>query len=218
MAKSKRKGDWSPRRKRPLGGDRLAARSKKTAGVSPTEIAKRLSVDRRTVTDWIKTKGCPTTSLDAVIQWRASNLRPKRHSIRQRPHSGGDGSDGVSLQDLRLMADTAKIEVEVQLKNLRLQERMQNLVSKTAVLREVAELVVRVKERILAAPDEFETRFPAEVRSQCKSDFDEFVRQLMRELSQWEILSTTTDDIVVTAAADIVARRRADAAALTTIA
>jgi hypothetical protein len=203
MAKSKRKVDRSPR-------------GKKSASVSATEIARRLAVDRRTVTDWIKTKGCPTSSLDAVIQWRATNLRAERQPVHRRPVACGDSSGGTSLRDRRLLADIEKIEAEVRLKNLRFQERTQNLVSKVAVLREVAEMVVRLKERILAAPDEFETRFPVEVRAQCKADFEEFVRQLLWELSQWEILGTTTDDMVVAAAAVIVARRRGNAAALAT--
>lgn len=211
MTKRKQKVDLSQSKK----GSTVPPLSPKSppaaARITTALIANSLGVHARTVEGWVS-KGCPKTTLDEVIQWRAGNMRADRQPMDQRAAAPGGEAPGHTLQEKRLLADTAKIEAEVSLKNLRLQERMQNLVSRSAVLREVSELVVRVKERILAAPDEFETRFPAEVRAQCKADFEEFVRQLLWELSTWEILGESTDDLVIAAAESIKAQRERDAA------
>jgi phage terminase Nu1 subunit (DNA packaging protein) len=113
----------------------------------------------------------------------------------------------LTLAQKRVMADTRKIEAEVQYKEMRNAERRGDMISLTAVQREGAELVARIKERLLAAPDEFENRFPSEVRAQCKADFSEFIRQLLLEVSRWTIGGETVDDIILAVARRIEAER-----------
>jgi len=173
--------------------------------IKPVQVQSYCRVNRRTVGDWM-TKGLPMSIAAGIEYWRSTALAQNRTPMDSRPTSeGGDGAP--TMQQKRLTADTQKILEDVRLKQLRYQERIGELVQREEVVREVAEFAVRIKERLLAAPDEFETRFPAEVRQQCKADFTEFVRQLLLELSTWRIQGTACDDIVVQAAEKIVESR-----------
>jgi hypothetical protein len=92
---------------------------------------------------------------------------------------------------------------------LRNRERRQTLIDRKDVEREVSALLIRIKERLLVVPDEFETRFPLEVRQQCKADLTEFMRQLLLEMSRWKIMDESTDDLLIAAAARLLAERTA---------
>lgn len=178
----------------------LLSKSRKKPPLTAATIAKHFNVNRSTVSGWIH-KGCPTTTLKAVAEWRAAHLRSERQPVDQRGGEGGPGR--LTLNDRRVKADTRKILSDVALRELRLAEKRGDLVSRKEANRELAEYFVRVKERLLAAPDEFETRFPAEVRIQCKADFKEFIRQLLLELSRWQLLGKSAEDIILAAAAAI---------------
>ena len=83
---------------------------------------------------------------------------------------------------------------------MRIAEKKQDLVSLKDTQRELSELLIRIKERLLAAPDEFQTRFPEPVRAQCKADFDEFIRHVLLEISRWKLGGHDMDDMIIATA------------------
>jgi phage terminase Nu1 subunit (DNA packaging protein) len=186
------------------------------AALSVRAIAKQLNVVPGTVYDWIA-RGCPRTTLAAVEAWRAANIRQEhaRHDKRTADPKTGDAQPDVALTltQKRMVADTRKINADVVYKRLRNAEKRKDMVSLAAVEREAAELVVRIKERLLAAPSEFENSFPAEVRAQCKADFEEHIRLLLLEMANWKIAGQTCDDMIAAAAERIVRERRNGGAA-----
>lgn len=195
-----------------------------------SELARSLGVNRVTLYQWFN-KGCPRDSVESVAAWRLQNVRSDRleHTKRAEieemltaktqddvlaPDSPDTPTEPVkrvrrklTLADRRLKADTAKIRAEVAYKRMRNQEKRRDLVSLASVNREAAELAIRIKERLTAAPDEFETRFPAETRAANKADFEDFVRILLLEISTWRVLDTGMDERIVAAAAAIEAAR-----------
>jgi hypothetical protein len=182
---------------------------KKPEPISAIIAARHFGVHRRTIAEWFD-RGCPRTSIKAIAQWRAANLRNERQPLDQRDANGqaGDqqGPRPLTLQELRLKADTRKINSDVELRRLRIAEKQKDLVSLSDAQRELSELLIRIKERLLAAPDEFETRFPLEVRAQCKADFQEFTRQLLLEISRWKLGAAEEEEIILAAAEVIKAR------------
>lgn len=48
----------------------------------------------------------------------------------------------------------------------------------------VAGILSRIRERILAIPDEFETRLPLEVRAHVKADLEDYIRLVLKEASE----------------------------------
>jgi phage terminase Nu1 subunit (DNA packaging protein) len=174
-------------------------------GLTQAKIANHFRVHTRTVATWIG-RGCPQTSIKAVSKWRRENMRTER----QPPGQRGDGPS--TLTEERLKADTLKIMADVDLRELRLAEKRGDLVSHTEAKHELAKLLIRIKERLLAAPDEFQTRFPGPERLQCKADFDQFIRQLLLEISRWDILGAGADDMIVAEAVRIIADRSKAAA------
>lgn len=183
------------------------------------EVARRLDVNRRTVQDW-RNKGCPLTSIEAVIAWRGENLQTEHTPLDRKggpiggevSHDGvavsDDGDRPMSLSQKRLLADTRKIIEDTKLKKLAYRVKSGDLLVRTAAEREVASLVLRVKERLLAVPDEFENRFPIEVRASCKADLAEAMRLVLVELSRFEVLGKTTDEIIVAEARRILEREQ----------
>ena len=182
---------------------------KKAAPLTAAKVAKHFGVHRCTVSDWFQ-RGCPRTSIKAIAQWKAASLRTERQPLDQRDGNGQAGDPGdqrqLTLQELRLTADTRKINSDVELRRLRIAEKQKDLVSLSDAQRELSELLIRIKERLLAAPDEFETRFPLEVRAQCKADFQEFTRQLLLEISRWKLGAAEEEEIILAAAEVIKAR------------
>lgn len=193
-------------------------------GLTTTEAARQLGVNRVTMYDWFS-KGCPRGPLDAIAAWRLANVRSDRleHESRQETVQAMEeiaepspeapkkapkaAKRSFTLSERRLKADTAKIRAEVAYKLMRNREKRKDLVSLTDVQREAAELAIRVKERLLACPDEMETRFPAETRAANKADFEEFIRQLLLEMSGWRIVGETLDDRIVDAGKAIETKR-----------
>ena len=176
-------------------------------------IAKHFHVHPSTVADWI-IQGCPKSSIKDVSKWRSETLRTGRGNIDDNRNGAENEPQMPALQRKRIEADTRKILADVALRELRIEEKRRDLVSRSEVVRELSEIVVRVKERLLAAPDEFENRFPAGVRVQCKLDFQEFIRQLLLELSRMKVADATMDDTIVASAAAIIAGRSRTAAAM----
>lgn len=170
-----------------------------------SKAARTLGVNRVTLYDWFA-RGCPRGTVEEIAAWRQANVRNDRLEHDKRAEMGealaqvvaptDPGSlapkkrakKALSLSEKRLKADTEKIRAEVAYKLMRNAEKRKNLVSLAEVQLEAAELAIRIKERLLAAPDEMETRFPAETRAGNKADFEEFIRQLLLEISGWKIL------------------------------
>jgi len=111
------------------------------------------------------------------------------------------------LTDKRLAAEIERLEQDTRLKRLKVLAQTGQLVKRDDVVRETAALVTRIKERLLALPDEFETRFPAEVREQCKADLMAFVVGVLLEMSAWRVADLTTNDHILRAA-DLVLREK----------
>lgn len=181
---------------------------KRAEPLSASIVAKHFAVNRRTITEWFD-RGCPRTSFKEIAQWRAANLRSGRQPLDHRNGNGKADNQPLplTLQELRLKSETQKIDSDVELRLLRIAEKKKDLISKTDAQRELSELLVRIKERLLAAPDEFQNRFPEPVRSQCKGDFQEFMRQLLLEISRWQLGGEDADDIIIAAARRIEAER-----------
>lgn len=157
------------------------------------------------------------TSFAEVAAWRTANLRADRMVPDRRGEPAAAAAPkGPTLTEIRMQADTEKINVDVELKKLQLAMKRGDLVSREEIRRNEAELLSRIKERLLAFPEEFETRFPAEVRAQCKEDFEQAIRHLLVEMSRWQLLDKdTADDIIVLVAEKILAARARTAAAET---
>lgn len=173
-------------------------------------IATHLNISPGTVYGWFS-RGCPRTTLAEVEAWRAANIRQEHARPGKRipdPKSGAAQPDvALTITQKRMLADTRKINADVVYKRLRNAEKRKDMVSLIAVEREVAELVVRIKERLLAAPSEFENSFPAEVRAQCKADFEEHIRLVLLEMSRWTIAGETCENMIVTMAERITTER-----------
>lgn len=181
-------------------------------------MARTLGVNRVTLYDWFA-RGCPKAPVEAIAAWRSVNVRndrlehDKRAEISEAMATVSQGQvaqaaapkvkRGLTLADRRLIADTAKIRAEVAYKLMRNKEKRKDLVSLTDIQREAAELAIRIKERLMAAPDEFETRFPAETRAANKTDFEEFIRGLLFEISGWRIMGEPMHQRIIAAAEEL---------------
>jgi hypothetical protein len=179
------------------------------APLTAAAIATHLKISPGTVYGWFG-RGCPRTTIAAVETWRAANIRTEHARPEKRAADSATGAPinlPLTITQKRMLADTRKINADVVYKRLRNAEKRKDMVSLLAVEREVAELVVRIKERLLAAPSEFENSFPAEVRSQCKADFEEHIRLLLLEMARWTIAGETCEDMIVAVATRIVTER-----------
>lgn len=177
------------------------------------QIAKKLGVNRRTLSEWFE-RGCPREPIEAIAAWRVKHLRPERMDPAHRESanaaavapSAPEGRKRPSLIEQQTKANIRKINADVDFRRLKVAEIRKDLVSRSSVQREVAALCVRVKERLLAAPEEFQNSFPAETRIQNKIDFEDFVRHLLMELASWKVGGVTTDEMIIAAAQDIQVR------------
>lgn len=179
-----------------------------TAGFNGTKMAQVLGVHRTTLVGWLA-EGCPRGTEAEIRAWRSANVRTDHleHSKRPEASSAPKGKRKRTLAEHRLIADTAKIKADVAFRLMRNKKQAKELVSLSDVQREAAELAIRIKERLLAVPDEMETRFPAETRAANKSDFEEFIRQLLLEISNWSVIGEAMDEWIVAAAKKIEAKK-----------
>lgn len=126
-----------------------------------------------------------------------------------------DDNQSDSVRDPELVAAAElrrrKNEAEAEIKEADARTRQQNLalqegrlVDRESAVREVAALVVRIKQRLLAAPTEMEMDFPRQTRKQNKADFEMFVRGLLLEMSGWEMLDYDTTNELICVASDVI--------------
>ena len=176
-------------------------------------IGRNFGVSKSTVCTWIH-KGCPQTTIDAVSKWRAANINAEKIPFASRKNYGTADSGEPrepSISERRTLADTRKINSDVELRQLRLREKLGDLVSHKEIERELAEWAIRIKERLIASPSEFFTRWPLEVRDQTNADFIEWIRQLLLEMSRWKVLGVSMDDHIIAAGDRLKAERAAAA-------
>jgi hypothetical protein len=206
-ARQRKPAPRRPRKKIARAADRK--RSATAAGGKLTQalIAKHFKVHERTVHAWMQ-RGCPATSLEAIAVWRGNNLQrpPTDRPFTDRtaaPSDGGVNGEG-SLSSQKLKVDILRGKIDARSRLLRHRERKGELVERRVAEREIAEVLLRVKERLIVCPDEFETSFPAETRPQNKADFEEYVRQLLMEIGRYKLLGKSADEMLIDAAARMV--------------
>jgi hypothetical protein len=188
-------------------------------GMGVADIANTLGYNRRTVGEWIK-EGCPRGPIRAILEWISRNGRGGPAGPENRLGALGlggrteelnpDGTRKRTLTERRTLGQIRAQVVDTELRMLNLAEKRQDLVSKRRVKRDVATIFVRLKERLIAAPDRFEPKFPAEVRVECKQDLEDFCRLLLVELRQMPVGGQDVDELILLAAEDIQASRRRD--------
>jgi phage terminase Nu1 subunit (DNA packaging protein) len=185
------------------------------------EVADHFGISRQVVSKEWKESGMPHSpgrfDLRAIAEWR-SLRRPGKGSERihntlppeakhGRRHDGiaDDQYDSIPLLVRKRRAEARKFEAEAARRERENAEAEGRLVDRTVVVREVSELVIRLKQRLSAAPAEMEMMFPRQTRKQNKVDFEEFVRQLLSELSTMQVGGLIADDIILEAADSIIA-------------
>lgn len=225
------RGGASIARKKPAAKPPQKVARKKTqpTAVPPTasaapwmtleDMAIALKLHRRTVHDYVK-RGCPRGPIAAIRKWQRENLRMERMDDEHRAGMDDGADPDRSLQPPRenLIQRRARVEIrskraDVIFKELRNAREAKDMVSRTVVRRQVAAMYVRLKERFMAMPDDLETSFPSEVRTQVKLDFEDQIRQVFLETSQWSLLlGATIDDLIVAESERIIVEREGVAA------
>lgn len=189
--------------------------------MSAANLAKAVGVNRRTAHEWFQ-EGCPRHLMEA-IGWVLKHKRGDKLANRNGPLSGllspggGLDADGEAQASLQRQMHAEKLrgqQIDNEQSALALAEKKRDLVSRKLVKRDVATIFVRIKERLLVAPDRFEPRFPAEVRVECKQDFEDFCRKLLMELRTMPVGGEDVEDLILAAADEIRGGRRVAAEAL----
>ena len=208
MAKKQSK-KAKPPKKKPRQAEGMAKSGRLTAAV----IATHFEVTPYTVRGWFA-RGCPWNTFKAIATWRANNIRSEHASPDKRPGGGpnGKGPHQPTLAEKRLASDIRRIDADIRHKELRNEKEAGDLISLATAMREGAELVARLVDRLGSFPDEMENCFPSETRAMNKSDFAEKIRMLRLEISRWDLLGTAADDIILAVAKRIEAERARDQA------
>ncbi len=189
--------------------------------MSATDMAVALGFNRRTVHEWLR-EGCPRNVMGALA-WVLKNKRGDKLANRNGPLSGllspggGLDPDAEAQVSLTRQMHAEKLrgqQIDNEQEALALAEKRRDLVSRKLVKRDVATIFVRIKERLLVIPDRFEPRFPAEVRVECKQDFQEFCRLVLIEMRSMPVGGQDVEELVLAAADEIRIERRVRAEAL----
>ena len=179
------------------------------------DVARHFGVTKQTVhRDWVE-GGMPGEAgrfdLRKIEKWRGTRRAGKgkqriEDNFIESSKNGSqtDTSAADQIDDItsippsvrKVYAEARKLEAEAIRKERENAEADGRLVDRTVVIRDVSELVIRLKQRLSAAPAEMEMQFPRKTRKQNKGDFDEFVKQLLAELATMQVAGTITDDMV----------------------
>jgi len=146
------------------------------------ELGKALNRSWRTVATYVSQgmpKGKAGYDVEKCREWIAANVRDnKEQKAEKRIRS--DSSENW---------EAVKLEFDAKRAALKFEKESGSLVSREDVEHEFSEFCLRLKDRMLQAPEEFEMRFPAETRLENKREFENFINILLREVSQWELLA-----------------------------
>lgn len=140
------------------------------------ELATALGVKVRAVRENLAA-GMPretdgTYCYEDCLNWRLQNVHTR---------VGGIGGERPPMSDL----EREKLEEEIRYKRLKNDQTEGLLVDRQAAEQEINAMLVRLKTRLEAAPDEMEMRFPAETRADNKAEFQNYVHNLLKEISSW---------------------------------
>lgn len=97
-----------------------------------------------------------------------------------------DGGSG-DLNDAKKRAEIRKLNAEAEAKEVKNLQLAGELVHRDDVLREVSELILRIKTRLEAVPDEIEMELPAEQRPQLKATVGTRIELILREMAGWQL-------------------------------
>lgn len=144
------------------------------------ECANHFGIRERQVSEWQLREGFP--GKPATPGYRDGYYPVKRIEAWRAQHFGPRASDTTPLSEALLRIKRAEAEAK-ELRNL---ERRGKLLERDDVLQSANELVLRLKSRLDALPEEFEQLIPREHRAALKAEMVEWVRQRQLELAAWE--------------------------------
>jgi hypothetical protein len=84
------------------------------------------------------------------------------------------------------------------------------LVYRHEPMQNVAAIVLRAKLRLEQMPDEMEMRFPPQTRAENKADFENYITQVLKELSTMPVIADVSVEDAILEAAETIRRRRAE--------
>lgn len=138
------------------------------------ELADAIGVEKReTVRALVRDKGMPQ-SVEGAKAWYAANI--KGESGEQSEDSGG------TPYGRKLLAEAMCKEADAAKKALQLQQLRGELVEREAVDATFRKVIVAIKNRVEAIPDELATLFPPDQRSSIIADVRESIRLALMEL------------------------------------
>ncbi len=122
-------------------------------------------------------------SVPLAMEWMDANVGDRSMPTAD----GGDLKEELLREKIR--SERAAADAQ-EMKN---QIAQSLLVQREDVLQEVAELILRIKTRLEAVPNEMEMDFPSEQRPQLKGVVANRIELILREMAGWQLEGTTDE-------------------------
>lgn len=106
--------------------------------------------------------------LDLIAQWRFARVMAPKESSERR-------------EELEL----AKLETEVESKQLALRQKAGGLVDRAAAIATITEMFNRVRQRLMAAPEELASALPQSLRADFVVELKHKVNLILKEFESW---------------------------------
>lgn len=114
-----------------------------------------------------------------------------REIVAWRNERQGQSADNDAERNSQRAAATdweaVKLKEDALLKRLRRKRLQGELVQLDVVMQSISETLIRIRDRLLAFPEEIEMGFPQETRGENVRSLESKIENLLREMSQWEI-------------------------------
>jgi len=106
--------------------------------------------------------------LDEIARWRLGRVLAPKETSEQR-----------ELLELR------KLSAEVEAKEMALRQKAAALVDRTAAIATITEMFNRVRQRLLAAPEELASALPQSLRSEFVVELKHKMNLILKEFESW---------------------------------
>lgn len=172
---------------------------------SLADVSRFFRVARSTIGEW-RQAGAPGTKgawdLSELYHWKTN---------RQRDPTAVDAANELVADAARRkkIADAKTSEARARKLEIENSVAVGEMVYHDEVQQSAAEMVLRIKNRLEACPDDFMMSFPRDTREQNTSDFQNFISHLLKELSSWEPIKGEHVETMICDEADKIREKRA---------
>jgi lambda repressor-like predicted transcriptional regulator len=187
-----------PRRSPPpdkAAGDRRRPATPKTAapaeGTTLKVLAAGAEVSERTLNTWIA-RGCPRSSVAAVLAWQQENILPRRGGPRKDRNSPADQTQ-QSLQHRLNSAKADDAEEAARTKRLKRRLLQKRLMPIDQVVREAAEIFTEVRAIIESIPDAVAKEVPQQLRTRIYDVERNKITAALKKLAALHSLGSDAD-------------------------